>query len=97
VPFVITAPLVVSSITANTATIRAGRSVTFTATATGGTSPYQFTWVVFDGSAWSTLRSWGDGSISWTPPRSGSYRIGVWARSAGVDPVAASVPVTVLP
>ena len=61
----------------------AGTPITFTASAAGGLAPYEFKWLLFDGSTWTTLRSWGAGTLSWTPSQANSsYRIGVWARDA---------------
>lgn len=63
----------------------AGSPVTFTATATGGTAPLQFKWWLYDGRQWSVLRDWSTASsVAWTPAEAGTYRIGAWARNAGV-------------
>ncbi|MEQ1730365.1 MAG: hypothetical protein ABL982_18520, partial [Vicinamibacterales bacterium] len=59
-------------------------TITFTATARGGTAPYQYKWWVFDGHSWSLSRDWSTSPIlSWSPrvPNS-SYRVAVWVRSA---------------
>jgi len=51
-----TTPLTVSSVTANQASPQAaGTPLTITATATGGTTPYQFKWWVWNGSAWTAM------------------------------------------
>ncbi len=62
----------------------AGTKVTWTATATGGSSP-QFKWQLFDGATWSTVRDWNSSStFEWTPSfASANYRMSVWARSGG--------------
>jgi hypothetical protein len=63
-----------------------GQTVTATATATGGTAPYQFKWWAFDGSSWQMVRDWGSNMFTFTPmPEhvNPNIRLGVWARSAG--------------
>jgi hypothetical protein len=62
-----------------------GTAVTFTATAAGGTAPYQYKWWLFDGSTWSAVRDWStSATLSWTASAANDrYRIGVWVRSAG--------------
>ena len=80
------APLTLTSISANRAAPQpVGTSIVFTASATGGTSPYQYKWWLFDGvnwiqrSDWSTSNSW-----TWTPNAANSaYTVGVWIRNAG--------------
>jgi hypothetical protein len=60
-----------------------GTTVTFTATATGGTAPYQYKWWIFDGVSWTLARDWSTSpSYAWTPTLAGGYRIGVWVRDA---------------
>jgi hypothetical protein len=93
IPFPITAPVVVvpppltvNSLSANVGSPQLlGASITFTAAATGGTSPYQFKWLVSNGGGWSVARDWSAGStFTWTPAAASSnYSIGVWVRSAG--------------
>jgi hypothetical protein len=62
-----------------------GTAVTFTASASGGTAPYQYKWWVFDGSTWTVLQNWTTSTTyTWTPTSANAaYRIGVWARNAG--------------
>ena len=74
-----------------------GTTLSFAATPTGGTAPYQFKWRVFDGASWSVRADWGvSNSFTWTPstPNNG-YRIEVWARSAGNTSDAAEASVAV--
>jgi hypothetical protein len=61
----------------------AGTATTFTAAATGGASPQQFKWWVFDGITWSTVTGWTTmNTFTWTPGAANpNYRVGVWARS----------------
>jgi len=73
----------VSTLTALTA--ESGPTVTFTATATGGTAPYQFKWWLWDGATWTVLEDWSTANtFAWTPstPNPNSA-VGVWVRSAG--------------
>jgi hypothetical protein len=87
-PFAIGNPAGTLTLTGLTANLNApqpvGTPVTFTATATGGSAPYQYKWWVFNGSAWMVLQSWTtSSSMTWTASASGAYRIGVWVRNAG--------------
>ena len=62
-----------------------GATVTFTATAAGGTAPYQFKWWLWDGATWTVLEDWSTANtFAWTPstPNPNSA-VGVWVRSAG--------------
>ncbi len=71
------APSVSSPVAVNT-------SVTWSASATGGTGPYTFKFYVYNGTSWSLGRDWASGSTwVWTPSAPGSYIVQVWARNAG--------------
>ena len=75
----------VTDLTANRVAPQApGTPVTFTATATGGTAPYQYKWWIFTDD-WRVVQTWtGSSTFTWTPSTAGAgYRVGVWARSAG--------------
>jgi hypothetical protein len=62
-----------------------GASITFTASATGGTPPHQFKWWVYDGGQWNIARDWATGStFTWQPTRPGTYLVAAWVRNAGV-------------
>jgi len=79
------ARLALTSLTSNLASPRApGTSITFTATASGGTAPYQYKWWVYNGSSWTIVNNWsGANTYTWTPGQpSLYYRIGVWVRNA---------------
>jgi len=78
-------PLTLTSLTADLSAPQSpGTAITFTATATGGTAPYEYKWWVNHGAAsvgqdWSTSNTY-----VWTPMKpSGSYQVEVWVRSAG--------------
>jgi hypothetical protein len=59
------------------------RTVTFTASASGGSGPYQYKWFVFDGTSWTMVRNWSTtATLAWRPTAPGAYRIGIWARDA---------------
>jgi subtilisin family serine protease len=61
-----------------------GATITFTATFTGGTAPYQTKWWVWDGTSWSVGQNWATTTtFAWTPAAPGTYVIGVWGRNAG--------------
>ena len=64
----------------------AGTTVTFSAGASGGASPYSYKWwVKLNGGAWTLLQDWSTSTtLAWTPNASGTYAIGIWARSNGV-------------
>jgi len=59
-------------------------SVSWTVAAAGGTSPYTYKFLVFDGSQWSVGQDW-DTSNTWTwaPSVGGTYSFQVWLRNAG--------------
>jgi len=78
--------LTLTSLTANLSAPRPpGSAVTFTATATGGTAPYQFKWWLWNGVTWTVLRDWStSNTFAWTPSTPNpNYRVDVWLRSAG--------------
>jgi len=107
VPFVITAappPLTISSLTSNRPSPqRVGTLITFTATATGGTAPYQYKWWVFNGTTWTIVRNWStDRTFVWQPTVARSnYQVRVWVRNAGVTAdvgdVNRSIPFSITP
>ncbi|HLG57346.1 MAG TPA: putative Ig domain-containing protein [Vicinamibacterales bacterium] len=78
------APLQVSLVANRTAPQPRGTTVTFTASATGGTAPYQYKWRLYNGSSWVTVKEWStSATYRWTPTSARSnYQIVVWARSA---------------
>jgi subtilisin family serine protease len=63
---------------------RPGTTVTWTATAAGGQTPYQYQWVVWDGTAWTLARGWSAGNtFDWTPSApNANYRVAAYVRSA---------------
>jgi len=82
---------------------RAGTSITFTASASGGTAPYQYKWWLFDGETWTMVRNWSTtATYTWKPTVAGAnYRIGIWVRdattTADVSNVNLSVPFSIAP
>jgi hypothetical protein len=81
----VTAPLSVS-LASNVASPQIlGASINFSATATGGTSPYQYKWWIQSGSVWTVARDWStSASLAWRPSTAGTYNVAVWVRNAGV-------------
>ena len=63
----------------------AGTTILFSATATGGTPPYQFKWWIENGGSSIVGQQWSTSStFAWVPGAAGStYTIRVWARNAG--------------
>ena len=62
-----------------------GTTVTFSAGASGGASPYSYKWLVKQNGAWTVVQDWSTSTtLAWTPNVSGTYAIGIWARSNGV-------------
>ncbi len=61
-----------------------GATITFSATATGGTAPYQYKWWVANGTTSTLGRDWStSNTFAWTPSTaSPNYLITVWARNA---------------
>jgi hypothetical protein len=96
-------PLSVTSLVSSVSSPRSVRTtIQFAATASGGATPYQFKWWVFDGSGWSVAQNWSTSStLSWRPTTPGTYMVAVWARSAGATADAseglAQVPFVVTP
>src|SRR5437762_1422854 len=78
-------PLSFSATTADKASPQAtGTTITFTANASGGTSPYQYKWWLKSGSTWSMVQDWSSSAtFAWTPGTANSYTVEVWGRSAG--------------
>src|SRR5205823_4332692 len=63
----------------------AGTTITFTASASGGTAPYQYKWWVKNGSTWTMMQNWSSSAtFAWTPATAyPSEVVEVWGRSAG--------------
>lgn len=64
--------------------VAAGTTVTWTATASGGTTPYTYKFWIYDGVAWTVGQDWSSAStFAWTPATGGSYTLQAWVRNAG--------------
>jgi hypothetical protein len=89
--------LSVTSLTADKPTPQPrGTSITFSALATGGLSPYQYKWWVFNGVSWAVARDWEPGSpYTWTPTVAGSYQFQVWVRNNGTTTDTAEASATI--
>ena len=82
-----TSPANASTLSANrTSPQPVGTTITFSAGASGGTGPYSYKWwVKQNGGEWTLLQDWSTSTtLAWTPNASGTYAIGIWARSNGV-------------
>jgi hypothetical protein len=89
------ATLVVTGLTSSVpAPQQVGASVTFTVTSTGGVSPPQYKWLVFDGATWTTAQSWSTSTtFAWRPATANpNYQISVGARNAASTTDAADNP-----
>src|SRR2546426_12523531 len=62
----------------------AGPPITFTASATGGTPPYQFKWWVYDGTMWMVAQDWSASpTFAWTPSAANAAaQLSTWVRSS---------------
>jgi hypothetical protein len=60
-----------------------GATVTWSATAVGGTAPALYKWFVYNGSAWVAQSGWtSSNTFAWTPPSPNTrYKIAVWAKN----------------
>ena len=62
---------------------RAGSSITWMATSSGGTAPIQYKFLLYDSNGWTTVRDWNTSSAwTWSPASPGTYYVQVWARNA---------------
>jgi len=62
-----------------------GMTITFTASASGGTAPYQYKWWLWNGSAWNVVQEWSASpAFAWRPTTPNpAYQVISWVRSAG--------------
>src|SRR2546427_4332585 len=62
-----------------------GVTITFTASVSGGTAPYQYKWWPWNGTACNTVQDWsGSATLVWTPTVANpNYQVIAWVRSAG--------------
>jgi hypothetical protein len=61
-----------------------GTTITWTAVASGGQSPLEYQWWVYNGTAWTAATGWQAGNTyAWTPVSAHTgYRVQAWVRSA---------------
>jgi hypothetical protein len=88
-------PLTVTSLTPNTTSPQpVGTTITFSATASGGSAPYQYKWWIVNGTALTVGSNWStNSSFAWTPTSANAnYTIRVWARNFGSTADAADNP-----
>ena len=77
-------------------------TITLTAAAGGGEAPYQYQWVLFNGTTWSDLTGWLSASTcAWTPGVANArYQVAVRARSAwnsGTREMSRALPYAIMP
>jgi cell wall-associated protease len=62
-----------------------GTTITWTAAPSGGVTPYQYKWWVYDGASWTMATGWtSSNTFMWTPTTpNANYQVGVWVKSAG--------------
>jgi hypothetical protein len=77
--------LTIATLTPNkTSPQSAGTTITFTASGSAGTAPYQYKWWLKSGSTWTMMQDWSSSTtFAWTPGSANSYTVEVWGRSAG--------------
>ena len=65
----------------------ANTSITFTATPSGGTGPFVYKWLVFNGALWQSVGGWtSSNQFAWMPATANSaYRVSVWVKRASRD------------
>jgi hypothetical protein len=85
--YVITPPLPLSvALTADppAPTQPVNTTITFTATASGGTAPYQYKWWFYNGASWTVAQDWAAGNaVTRTFTAAGTYQFQVWVRNNG--------------
>jgi chitodextrinase/lysophospholipase L1-like esterase len=63
--------------------MRVGDLVTWTATAVGGTGPWEYEFIAFDGTTWKVMQGYSaQNTFSWFPPAQ-TCALQVWIRAAG--------------
>ena len=63
--------------------LKAGDLVTWTANVVGGSGPWEYQFIAFDGTAWRLLQGYNaQNTFSWYPP-AGTCAVQVWIRAAG--------------
>jgi hypothetical protein len=78
-------PLSVTNLAVNRSSPQpVGKAITFSATASGGTAPYQFKWWIIAGTTQTVGSNWSTNSgFVWTPTLANpNYTIRVWARNS---------------
>ena len=92
-----TAPITISSITANKNTANVGDTITWTASATGGTGTLKYCFYVYNGSTTVYKGSYGTGkTVSYTATAAGTYSVKVFVKDgAGASTTLVGGEVTV--
>ena len=80
------APVKLATFTTSRTTATTQTPVVFTASATGGTSAYEYRFALYDSgrAVWTVLQNYSTtASVTWTPAASGTYWMQVWVRAVG--------------
>jgi hypothetical protein len=72
------------ALTANRTSPQPPGTIAWTATPSGGITPYEYRWFVHNGTAWSSSSWTSSNTFNWTPTVANQYyRVAVWIRSYG--------------
>jgi hypothetical protein len=93
IPLVVNPALVVGPVNVTPSLIDAGQSVTFRATPTGGTGPFQY---AFTSLPRGCLQTPGDGNVTCSPTTTGTYTVGLSVTDASKVTVPSGGTLTVL-
>jgi hypothetical protein len=63
----------------------AGTTINWSVTASGGAAPYQYKWLVYNGTSWTAMTGWTTSSTwLWKPSSADAdYIVRVWVRNVG--------------
>ncbi len=77
-----TTPVTLTSLTPSLASPQApGTSITFTANASGGSSPLQYRFWLWNGGAWNAVQDYSTTNTwTWVPANPGDYYVSVWVK-----------------
>jgi hypothetical protein len=80
---VVSSPVTWATITTDTVARLVGSPITWTATASGGTAPYLYKWMIHNDVEWRAVGDWtSSNTLTWTPPIARNYHVTVWVKRA---------------